>query len=127
MPTDPEPVLHHASLEVDPAVIEDECRFWHAVGFTEVPVPDALGGGYTWFERSGTQIHLMHTDDPVVPPRGHVAVVAPDFDAALERLREAGFEVRPGRELWGEKRAKTISPGGHTVELMAAPPAPAAG
>jgi catechol 2,3-dioxygenase-like lactoylglutathione lyase family enzyme len=96
-------------------------------GFRPVPLPQALGSGYTWFERGGTQIHLMETEDPVVPASGHVAVVAPDFDATVERLREAGFEVRPGRELWGEKRAKALTPAGHTVELMATPPAPGAG
>ena len=122
MSTDSAPVLHHVSLEVAPDVSEDECRFLTAVGFFEVPVPEALGGGYAWFESNGTQIHLMHTDDPVVPARGHVAMVAPDLDATVERLRAAGFEVRPGRELWGEKRAKAVSPAGHKVELMAASP-----
>ena len=62
-----------------------------------------------------------------MPERGHVAVVVPDFDLVVERLRGAGFEVRPGRELWGEKRAKATSPAGHVVELMAAPPPPASG
>lgn len=119
-------MLHHVALEVSPQLMPDEIRFWTAAGFVEVPVPDALGDGYTWFELGGTQIHLMNTDDPVVPATGHVAVVAPDFDVTVERLREAGFEVRPGRELWGEKRAKALTPAGHTVELMAAPPTPRA-
>jgi catechol 2,3-dioxygenase-like lactoylglutathione lyase family enzyme len=56
-----------------------------------------------------------------------VAQVAPDFEATLQRLGEAGFEVREERELWGQRRAKVLTPAGHTVELMAAPPAPAAG
>jgi catechol 2,3-dioxygenase-like lactoylglutathione lyase family enzyme len=120
-------MLHHVALEVDPGSVAEETIFWTAVGFREVPAPAALGEGYTWLERAGSQIHLMHTANPVVPAGGHVAVVAPDFEAAVARLREGGFEVRPGRELWGEKRAKAISPGGHTVELMAAPPAPATG
>lgn len=115
-------MLHHVALEVDPLSVSEEITFWTAVGFHEVPVPEALGGGYAWFEGGGTQIHLMHTDDPVVPARGHVAVVAPDFDATVDRLRAASFEVRPGRELWGEKRAKAVSPAGHKVELMAASP-----
>jgi hypothetical protein len=48
--------------------------------------------------------------------------VVADFEATVERLRAAGFEVKPGREHWGAARAKAIAPGGHTVELMAAPP-----
>ncbi len=120
-------MLHHVSLEVDPATVADEGRFWTAAGFTEVPAPKALGEDYTWFERAGTQIHLMHVTDPVVPVRGHVAVVAPDFDVTLARLREAGFEPREGRELWGAARAKALTPAGHTVELMASPPPAVAG
>ena len=115
-------MIHHVALEVKVEDAGSEASFWTAVGFTEVPVPEALGDGYTWLERGGTQIHLMHVVEPSVPESGHVAVVAPDFESVVGRLRGLGAEVRPGREIWGEKRAKAISPGGHTVELMAAPP-----
>ena len=67
----------------------------------------------------------MPSERPTVPARGHLAVVVPDFEATLERLRERGFEVEPGREHWGVPRARVIAPGGHRVELMAAPPSPA--
>ena len=40
----------------------------------------------------------------------------------FECLSEHGFEVRPGREHWGVSRAHVVAPGGHQVELMAAPP-----
>jgi len=120
-------VIHHVALEVTPDLVPKEAAFWNAIGFTGVPVPRELGDDYTWLESGGTQIHLMHMAEPVVPERGHVAVVVPDFDLVVERLRRAGFEVRPGRELWGEKRAKAKSPVGHVVELTAAPPPPASG
>ena len=42
----------------------------------------------------------MHEERPTVPPRGHLAVVVPDFDATLARLREHGFEV--------ERRPRTL-------------------
>jgi hypothetical protein len=115
-------MLHHVALEVKKSTLSQEHLFWTAVGFDEVPVPEALGGGFTWFERDETQIHLIHTADPIVPSAGHVAVVTPDFEETILRLESADFIVRRGRELWGEERAKVISPGGHTVELMAAPP-----
>ncbi len=105
--------------------VAGESAFWTAIGFREVAVPEALGDGYSWFEREGTQVHLIHRTEPAVPAEGHVAVVISDFEASVSRLRSLGFEVREGRELWGEPRAKATSPGGHTVELMAAPPAPA--
>ena len=120
-------MIHHTALEVKPDSVREEVAFWTAIGFSEVPVPEQLGDGYTWLESGGTQVHLIHETEPVIPQRAHVAVVVPDFDLALERLREAGSEVRPGRELWGEKRAKATSPAGHVVELTAAPPPPASG
>jgi hypothetical protein len=115
-------MLHHVALEVGPDSVAGEISFWLAAGFVEVPAPEALGEGYTWLERGGIQIHLMHKADPAVPDRGHVAIVAADLDAVVARLRTGGFEVRAARELWGEKRAKALTPAGHTVELMAAPP-----
>lgn len=115
-------MIHHTALEVRPDSVREEVAFWTAIGFAEVAVPGELGDGYTWLENRGTQVHLMHVPEPVIPERGHVAVVPLDFEATLEGLRVLGIELRPGRELWGEKRAKAISPGGHTVEVMAAPP-----
>ena len=58
----------------------------------------------------------------MAPPEGHVAVVAADYDATLERLRAAGFEADPRPEHWGSPRSFVRSPGGHRVELMAEPP-----
>jgi Glyoxalase-like domain len=116
-------MLHHVGIEISPAEIERSVEFWRLLGFAEVEPPPSLTE-FTWLERSETQVHLMPTELPAVPSRGHTAVVATDFDAAVERLRENGFEVEPRREHWGEPRALAIAPGGHRVELMAAPPAP---
>ena len=117
-------MLHHVALEVSPEKIEAEGRFWVLAGFREVPVPKALGGGYTWFEREGTQIHLLHADDPVIPARGHAAVAVADFQVTFDALRAEGHQVEEGRQLWGERRAKAITPAGHLVEIMADPPPP---
>jgi catechol 2,3-dioxygenase-like lactoylglutathione lyase family enzyme len=118
-------VLHHIGIEVAPADIEAVAGFFELIGFVRVEPPEALRK-YTWLEREGTQIHLMPEEDPTVPSPGHLAVVAPDFDATVARLRDAGFSIEPKREHWGQPRALAIAPGGHRVELMAAPPAPQA-
>jgi hypothetical protein len=116
-------MLHHVGIEVAPADIEAVAGFLELIGFVRVEPPEALRK-YTWLEREGTQIHLMPEEHPTVPSPGHLATVAPDFDATVARLREAGFEVEPKGEHWGQPRALAIAPGGHRVELMAAPPAP---
>jgi catechol 2,3-dioxygenase-like lactoylglutathione lyase family enzyme len=115
-------VLQHVGIEVAPGDLERSVEFWRLLGFERVEPPPSLAEGFTWLEKDGVQIHLMHTDSPAVPPRGHVALVAPEFEATAERLREHGFEVEARREHWGVPRALAFAPGGHRVELMAAPP-----
>jgi catechol 2,3-dioxygenase-like lactoylglutathione lyase family enzyme len=119
------PVLHHVGIEIAPADVDRAVELFELLGFERVAVPESLGNGFTWLEHDGTQVHLMHTEEPVAPPRGHLAVAAPDFEATFARLREHGFEVERRREHWGAPRAVAIAPGGHRVELMAAPPEPA--
>jgi catechol 2,3-dioxygenase-like lactoylglutathione lyase family enzyme len=115
-------VIHHIALEVR----EDEAgacvAFWALLGFAEVEPPAALRGDTRWVQRGDQQVHLMLRDDPVAPPAGHVAVVAPRYEEALERLRAAGFEPDPRREHWGSPRAFVDGPAGHRVELMMFPP-----
>jgi hypothetical protein len=118
-------VLHHVSIEVDPAQVEACAGCWELLGFRRVAVPEALGPYFTWLEREGTQIHLIHTEAATVPLLGHPAVAVDDFDATFAELEHAGFEPERHRELGGEPRAFVTMPGGHRVEMMAAPPAPA--
>lgn len=117
-------MLHHVTLEVAPEDVERSLELWDLLGFEPVEPPPALAEAFLWVEREGTQIHLERNESPTVPPHGHAAVVVADFGRAVERLREHGFEVKPGREHWGAPRAKVVAPGGHQVELMAAPPRP---
>jgi catechol 2,3-dioxygenase-like lactoylglutathione lyase family enzyme len=115
-------VLQHVSIEVPPAEVAAAVGFWRLLGFEPVESPEPLGGYVSWLERSGTQIHLIHTEEATVPVLGHCAVVVDDFPGALEDLAAAGHEVTETRELWGARRAFAIAPGGHRVELMESPP-----
>ena len=115
-------MLHHVSIEVPPDEGDRMVEFWGLLGFGEVDSPEALGGSVRWLEHDGTQIHLILTEGGTVPVLGHAAVVAPDFEATMKGLADAGFEVEETRELWGERRAFAIGPAGHRVELMGAPP-----
>jgi len=115
-------MLHHVTLEVAPEDIERSLELWELLGFRRVQAPPALAQTFVWVERKGTQIHLERNESPAIPRHGHPAVVVTEFEQAVERLREAGFEVTPGREHWGAPRAKVLAPGGHQVELMSFPP-----
>jgi hypothetical protein len=115
-------MLQHAGIEIAPVEVERAVLLFQLLGFERVEPPPSLADGYTWVEREGTQIHLMHDEGPIVPPRGHVAVHVPDYDAALARLREHDFDPVPHREHWGAPRSVVTLVGGQRVELMAAPP-----
>ncbi|MFN8215367.1 MAG: hypothetical protein U0R71_02120 [Solirubrobacterales bacterium] len=115
-------MLHHVGIEVAPADVERTVELFEALGFARLPPPPSLGDAFTWLERDGTQVHLMHEARPAVPPRAHLAVLAAEFEATLARLRAAGFEPEARRAHWGAPRALVTAPGGHRVELIAAPP-----
>jgi catechol 2,3-dioxygenase-like lactoylglutathione lyase family enzyme len=116
--------LQHTSLEIRESDVDAELRFWALLGFDRVATPSGLEARATWVARDGTHIHLLHHDAPTVMPRGHVAILAEDYDATLARLRDAGFDVEPSKELWGAARGFVRTPAGHRVEVMAASPPP---
>ncbi len=116
-------MLHHVSIEVHPDEAEACADGWELLGFKRIETPEELGGYVTWLERRGTQIHLIHSEQPTIPQLGHPAVAVEDFEATFAALADAGLEPERHRELWGEPRAFVVLPGGHRVELMAAPPA----
>jgi catechol 2,3-dioxygenase-like lactoylglutathione lyase family enzyme len=115
-------MLHHVGIEVAPAEIGRSVELWQLLGFKPVEPPASLSE-FTWLERKGTQVHLMPTESPTVPSRGHTAIVVTDFERTFAALAEHGFEIERRREHWGAPRARVIAPDGHRVELMAAPPA----
>ena len=115
-------MIQHAALETRRADAGACVEFFALLGFAEVEPPPSLRERARWVQAQGTQVHLLYVDEPQVPPRGHVAVVAEDYEATLERLRAAGHEVDPRAEHWGSPRAYVRDPAGHLVELMAFPP-----
>lgn len=115
--------LQHVSVEVTRDQVPGELEFWALLDFEQVDPPGTLSEVAAWVQRDGTQIHLLFADEPVVPPQGHVAVVAEDWDAAIAALRDAGLEPRERARHWGAARAFVHTPAGHVVEVMAAPPA----
>lgn len=115
--------VHHVALETAPADREPLAAFFVLLGFEAVDPPPALRDRALWLERSGTQIHVLFADEgAVVPPQGHVAIVAPDYPDAMDRLRAAGFQPDRRTPHWGAERSFVRAPGGHRVEVMASAP-----
>lgn len=113
--------LHHVGIEIAPAEIQRAVELFEAVGFELAEPPPGLTE-LTWLQREGTQVHLMPEEHPTAARRGHLALVVPDLEQALKRLRERGFELAERRSHWGSPRWIVLAPGGHRVELMAFPP-----
>ncbi len=116
--------LHHVSLEVPAEEVEATVEFFAILGFRRLPAPEQIAEYVTWMENGPNQIHLIHTPEGAVPLLGHAAIVAPDLDATVAALAEAGFQFEESHPLWGERRGFVVGPAGHRVELMAAPPRP---
>jgi catechol 2,3-dioxygenase-like lactoylglutathione lyase family enzyme len=114
--------LQHVTVELREADTAAEVEFWALLGFERVEPPPPLNEIAVWVQRDGTQIHFLFTAQPLVPQRGHVAVVAEDFATTFGALTEAGFAPEEHRRHWGAARAFVRSPGGHLVEFMAEPP-----
>jgi catechol 2,3-dioxygenase-like lactoylglutathione lyase family enzyme len=117
-------MLQHVTLEVLPEQVGSCVTFWALLGFEEMEPPPLLRDRFTWVQREGTQIHLVPVDEPIAAREGHVAVIAGDYDATLERLTAAGFELREGTKAWDAPRSFVRDPAGHRVEVMAKPPQP---
>ena len=117
------PRIQHVSLEIGDDLIADEIRFWELLGFARVDPPEGIGGSSVWMQAGEQQVHLLPVPEPQLPASGHLALIADDFEATVEAVREAGFEVVPGAEYWGSPRAKATGPSGHLVELMESAPA----
>ena len=116
-------MIHHVAVETRREDADACVAFFALLGFALVDPPPTLRDRAVWVQRDAQQIHLQFADDPVIPPRGHLAVVASDYDATIAALRAAGHEVDPREEHWGSPRAFVRDPAGHVVEVMQFPPA----
>ncbi len=118
-------MLHHVSIEVFPADAERWVELLGLIGYERIEAPAVFEGRLPWYERAGTQVHLIPTAGATAPPLGHAAFVAADFDSNVADLEQAGFTVESHSPLWGARRSFVLAPSGHRVELMETPPPPA--
>ena len=115
-------MLHHVTVEVAPQRVDACLAFYALLGFEQVEPPPSLSDRTAWVQRDSTQVHLMHVEEPVTLPHGHLAAVVEDYEATLAALREAGHDPEPRTEHWGSPRCFVRDPAGNLVELMAFPP-----
>ena len=115
-------LIQHVAVETRREDVAACAAFFRLLGFRDAEVPDSLRERAAWLQRGPTQVHLLFSDDPVVPPAGHLAVVVDDYDATVAALRAEGHPVEPRRQHWGSPRSYARDPAGHLVELVEFPP-----
>jgi glyoxylase I family protein len=110
--------IHHVSLNV--ANTERSMVFYRdTLGLAVLPRPDFPFGG-AWLDAGdGRQVHLIETQS-VPPDLGqHVAFRVVDIDAAIDRIRDAGYEIADARSVADTSIRQTfaLDPDGNRVEL----------
>jgi len=67
-------MIQHVAFEVRRDRCDACVEFYALLGFERVTPPPSLAERAAWVQHGPTQIHLMNVEEPVVLPRGHVAV-----------------------------------------------------
>src|SRR3954464_7951075 len=88
-----QPVIQDVTFEIHPDLVSKCVAFYALIGFREVQPPPSLADRAAWLQSGPTQVNILHGEERVTLPRGHVAVVADTFDALVGRLERAGSEV----------------------------------
>ncbi len=112
--------LHHAQVAIPPGGEDAARAFWiDVVGFAEIPKPEPLisRGGF-WIRHGEAEIHLG-IEEPFAPARkAHPGLVVEDIDDLEDRLRIAGYEIRPDTPIYGMRRLHISDPFGNRVEFL---------
>jgi catechol 2,3-dioxygenase-like lactoylglutathione lyase family enzyme len=110
-------MIQHVTREIAPDLLASCIAFYRLLGFDPAQQPPAIAQRAVWLQLGGTQLHLMPTAG-AGPERGHIAIVAPDYERTVRSLTAAGHAVEPRAEHWGSPRAYVRDPAGNLVELM---------
>lgn len=87
----------------------------------EVPKPVELASrGGCWFERGALKVHLGVEAGFQPARKAHPGFLVSGWPELCERLRRAGFEVRPEAVSSGPVRAFVDDPFGNRIELIGA-------
>jgi len=112
--------LDHVQLAIPPGS-EEVCDSFYIglLGFaaeTKPPLLAARGG--RWYRRAAAVLHLGVEADFRPARKAHPALVVDAYADLLERLRDAGVEVRESDEILGTLRCHVFDPVGNRLELI---------
>lgn len=86
---------------------------------TEVDKPPALAArGGAWFRAGGVELHLGAEEDFRPARKGHPGILVTDIAAVVQRLNDAGQDVRWDRDFPGYLRVYASDPFGNRLEFL---------
>jgi len=112
--------LHHVQLAM-PAGGEDAARHFYSglLGLPEVPKPAELAKrGGVWFETDKIRIHLGIELDFRPARKAHPGILVKNLQSLLQRLVNAGYEVKNGEPLEGYDHRYVDDPFGNRLEFL---------
>src|SRR3954453_4610768 len=112
--------IHHVNVVVPPGRTGDVVPFYADVlGLSQVAkLTEGVAQSGAWFDiDDSSQVHVSERDGDV-HPQSHFGLVVDDFDAVIERLRDAGAPWEDQADIFGGRRGFTRDPAGNRVEIL---------
>lgn len=112
--------VDHVQLAMPPGQEERAAAFYEGVlGIPRVPKPMPLAArGGCWFERGDLKVHLGVEAEFRPARKAHPAFAVSALSELVDRLREAGLDVRPGD---AANQVYVDDPFGNRIELLEPP------
>jgi catechol 2,3-dioxygenase-like lactoylglutathione lyase family enzyme len=102
-----------------PEELESEVVTWYreCLGLEPVEKPEGSRSSGAWFRAGSQEVHI--SVDPHNPPRSaHFGLRVDDFDAVIDRLRNARCHIEQARPIPGRHRCFTRDPAGNSIEIV---------
>ena len=112
--------IHHVNVVVPPGQTDSVVPFYvDVLGLRRRTKPaEGVAQSGAWFDLDErTQVHVSEREG-AVHPQSHFGLVVDDFDAVLDRLRDAGHPWEDQADIFGGRRGFTRDPAGNRIELL---------
>ncbi len=110
--------LDHVNITA-PEDLQEEVLGWYesCLGLDRIDKAEGTSSAGAWFRAGDQQVHVS-LDEHNPPKTAHFCLVTDDFEAAVERLRDAGCHIEQARPVPGRHRFFTRDPAGNRIEIM---------
>ena len=110
--------LDHVNITT-PEELEEDVVEWYenCLGLEKISKPGGTREAGAWFKIGEAEVHVS-PDEHNPHKEAHFCLQVNDFQATVERLREAGCHIEQAGEIPGRHRLFTRDPAGNRVELM---------